>query len=225
MAKKIVLGCAVALVLGAVGGGLLLYQFVYKPGREALRAGGDAIESWSRVEEIERLNDGVEDRSPFTPPDDGLLTADQVERFAGVLRRVREDLGPRWEVLESRYGAGSRPGEEPGLEEVVGLWRDLGGLLVDAKRSQVDAVNAAGFSLGEYRWVREQVYLALGLQVVTVGLDQAMELAREGAGERLEDLARHRRNLDEEAAARNLALVEPYRGELEEWAPLALLGL
>jgi len=225
MAKKIVLGCAVALVLGAVGGGVLLYQFVYKPGREALQAGGEALGSLSRLEEVAALDEGVTDRSPFPPPADGLLTAGQVERFVAVQRRVREQMGPRLERLESRVDPERRGGGEPGFREAATLWRDLGDLALDAKRAQVDAVNAAGFSLDEYRWVREQVYTALGLEALTFGLDEALEMARQGGIQGVDDLARQRQALDDPARDHNLALVEPYRGELEEWAPLALLGL
>jgi hypothetical protein len=225
MAKKIILGCAIVLVLGAVAGGFVLYQFVYKPGRELVRAGGEAVKSVTRLEEIARLDDEVADRSPYAAPADGLLAAGQVERFVAVQREVRERLGPRWGVLEAKYEAREGPGREPGLGDLMTFWRDLGDLVLEAKQTQVEAINRAGFSLAEYRWVREQVYLALGLEVFTLGVDEVLTMAREGGMEGVEEMERQRDALRERAPAQNVDLVEPHREELQEWAPLALLGL
>jgi hypothetical protein len=225
--RNVVLGCAVVLLLAVVAGGFLFYQFVWKPGREMIASG---TEAFGTFEELGRLEEGVEDRSPYSPPADGRLTAAQVERFIAVHRTVRGDLGPRWQEVEDRYEDtdGADPGgadAEPSFTELLGFWRDLGGIATDAKRRQVEALNEQGFSLGEYEWVREQAYLALGMETLAVGLDDVVAAAREGGVAGMEDLARQQERADDAVPPENRALVEPHREELAEWAPLALLGL
>jgi hypothetical protein len=220
--RNVVLGCAVVLLLAVVAGGFLFYQFVWKPGREMIASG---TEAFGTFEELGRLEEGVEDRSPYSPPADGRLTAAQVERFIAVHRTVRGDLGPRWQEVEDRYEDTDGAGAEPSFTEMLGVWRDLGGIATDAKRRQVEALNEQGFSLAEYQWVREQAYLALGMEALAVGFGEVMTAARDGGISGMEDLARRQEQADQAVPPENRALVEPHREELAEWAPLALLGM
>lgn len=221
--RNVVLGCAVVLLLAFVAGGFAVYHFVWKPGK-AMVAGG--VEVVQKVEELARIEEeGVEDRSPYAPPADRRLTAGQVERFVAVGRQVRGALGPRFADLERRVEGFEAAGREPSLGELIDLWRQLGDLALEAKREQVAALNAQGFSLGEYEWVREQVYLGLGFEQEVAGLDELAGALRERGLDGLEELSRHERRLGEAAPPETRALVEPYRGELEEWLPLALLGM
>ena len=224
--RNVVLGCAVILLLAVVAGGVAFYYFVWTPGRELIASGTEAFET---MEELERIEEGVEDRSPYSPPPDRRLTEAQVERFIAVHEAIRTDLGPRWDEVERRYsdfdGSESAGGAEPSIREVLGFWRDLGGLATEAKRRQVEALNEQGFSLAEYEWVREQAYLALGMETLAVGLDDVAAAAREGGMSGMEDLAHQQERADEAVPPENRALVEPHRDQLQEWAPLALLGL
>jgi hypothetical protein len=88
-------------------------------------------------------------------------------------------------------------------------------LIVDAKEAQVDALNANGFSLGEYAWVRGQVIRAAGFSAYQVDL---AALAADGD----DDLVRE---LEADVPAANVALVAPYAEELEQFLPLAAFGL
>jgi hypothetical protein len=108
---------------------------------------------------------------------------------------------------------------------LIGFWRDLGGVATEAKRRQVEALNEQGFSLAEYQWVREQAYLALGMESLAVGFGELVTAARDGGISGMEDLARRQEQADQAVPPENRALVEPHREELAEWAPLALLGL
>ena len=108
---------------------------------------------------------------------------------------------------------------------MIGFWRDLGGLASEAKRRQVEALNEQGFSVAEYEWVREQVYLALGMDTLAVGLDDVVSAAKEGGFGAMEELARKQEEADRAVPPENRALVQPYREQLEEWAPLAMMGL
>lgn len=220
--RNVVLGCAVVLLLAVVAGSFLFYQFVWKPGREMIASG---TEAFGTFEELARLEEDVEDRSSYSPSADGLLTAAQVERFLAVQRTVRDDLGPRWQEIEDRYEDAESPAAEPSFTEMLGVWRDLGGIATDAKRRQVEALNEQGFSLAEYQWVREQAYLALGLESLAIGMGEVVTAARDGGIPGVEDLARRQEEADQAVPPENRALVEPHREELAEWAPLALLGM
>lgn len=220
--RNVVLGCAVVLLLAVVAAGVAFYYFVWTPGRELIASG---TEAFATVEELGRIEEGVEDRSPYAPPADRRLTGAQVERLIAVQRSVREDLGPRFEELEARYDSRTGGDTEPSIREILGFWRELGGLATEAKRRQVEALNEQGFSLAEYEWVREQAYLALGMDTLAVGLDDVAAAAREGGVSGLEDLSRQQERADDAVPPENRALVEPHRDELAEWAPLALLGL
>ncbi|HEX2251759.1 MAG TPA: hypothetical protein VHQ65_00660 [Thermoanaerobaculia bacterium] len=230
MGKKVLLGCFVAFLVAVVGGGIVFYQFVYKPGREMVRAGVEQVQGFARLGELEEMNADIENRSGYTPPADAELTTAQVERFLAVHRSVREALGPRWQQLEQSWNTetGPNPGEsgsEPGLGDVLAFWRDVGDVATEAKRAQVAALNAHDFSQQEYEWVRKQVYLALGSGAVAVSLDEVARAVREGGLTQLEDLSKGREALERQAPQHNVELVEPHREELQAWAPLAFLGL
>ena len=49
-----------------------------------------------------------------------------------------------------------------------------------AKRAQVSALNKAGLSLAEYRWIRTQTYAALGMSIGDFDVSQAIEDFKEG---------------------------------------------
>lgn len=212
--RNVLLGCGCVVLLAVVGGGAAFYFFVVRPGQEA----------FAKLEELSRIEEGVEDRSPHDPPADRRLTAGQVERFIAVHQAVREDLGPRWSELEQLHeSADGESGQQPSFREIVGFWSDLGGLAVDAKRRQVQALNEQGFSLAEYEWVREQVYLALGMDALA--LEDVVAAAREGGFQGAGEIAREQERIEAAVPPENRELVEPYREQLQEWAPLAILGL
>jgi len=234
MGKKIALGCAVVLVLAMVAGGIAFYQFVYKPGKEMFVAGKEYVESLSGLGEVVELEEGVEDRSGYAPPESGELDEAQVDRFLAVQRTVREDLGARWGELTRKYE--DRPeGREPSLREVLGFWSDLTETAKAAKRAQVEALNEQGFSTDEYRWVKRQVYAAAGAEALAVDLSQVVDAAKEGRFEDLREMAERYGEgeggdevggeVPDWVPRRNVELVEPHRDELRSAAPLALLGV
>jgi len=235
MGKKIALGCAVVLLVALVAGGVAFYHFVYKPGKEMFVAGKEYVESLSGLGEVVELEEEVDDRSAYAPPESGELEAEQVERFLAVQRTVRDDLGTRWDDLTRKYE--SRPeGREPTLQEVLGFWGDLTETAKAAKRAQVEALNEQGYSSDEYRWVKRQVYAAAGAEALAVDLSQVVEAVQEGRFDDLREMAeRYGRGGEGEDVVggeppdwvprRNVELVEPHRDELRRAAPLALLGV
>lgn len=214
--RNVLLGCGCLVLVAVIVGGAAFYYFAIRPTRQAL----------AKVDELSRMDEAVEDQSPYDPPADGRLTAEQVERFIAVQDAVREDLGPRWEELQARFeDADAGAGQEPSFREVFGFWRELGGLATDAKRRQVEALNEQDFSLAEYEWVREQVYAALGMEQLAVGIDEMVEAMKDGGLGGLGDVEEQQRRLEGAVPPENRELVEPHREQLEEWAPLAMFGL
>jgi hypothetical protein len=229
--KALALGCAVVVLLVVVAGAAGFYFFVWVPGQGMIRTGVDAVRSgkdyvagFSRLAEVAELDGGIASDPAYAPPAERILTARQVEGFVAVQRRVREATGERFEQVVDRYRGLGEPGAEVTPSQVAAALNDFATLAVDAKRVQVAAVNELGFSRQEYNWVKTQVYLALGLgDVSEVDLDRLMEAAKKGD---LEALAEGVQRTDRPAVPpANRALVEPHRDELQQYLPLAVVGL
>lgn len=206
--KKFAIGCLGVLVVVAVLGGGIVWFKVIKPGVEM------AGEFVQMGQEIEKLEQGVENQAAFDPPASGVLDETSFQRFLAAQRQMVATLEGRLKELEAKYEAldqqlndGGNPAE---LVKALGAWKDMTGLLLDAKRAQVEALNAHGFSLGEYAWVREQVYAALGRSVAVAAL-AGQDFKATG---KLPDVA-----------PETVELVEPYRQELLESHALAWWGL
>jgi hypothetical protein len=154
--KKIALGCLGVLLLLSLAGGIIVYRFVIAPGRSML-------ESAEALQQLETLNQDIDNQQPFTAPES--LTASQVDRFVAVQRQMLEQLEGRVAELEARYEQTDQ--DNMTMTEVMRVWQDFAGVLVEAKRAQVNALNTADFSLAEYAWVRQQVFIALGYSNIT----------------------------------------------------------
>jgi hypothetical protein len=99
---------------------------------------------------------------------------------------------------------------------------DLAGIVAEAKRIQVDALNQLGFSVAEYQWVRDQAYRAAGAAFTELDLKALWDAAQKGdfnveppkpqsgAGE---------------VPEKNKALVKPYLDKIQQWIALAWMGL
>lgn len=203
---RIAIGCLVVLLAVAAAGGVAWFKFV-KPGMDFA---GDVVRFG---EEFQQLDRSITNRARFTPPGDGILDERQFERFlaaqSGIRARMEAHLGPlneKYSELKAKLDADDA---EPGLRDLAGAYRDFGGLLLEAKRAQVEALNTQNFSQQEYLWVRQQVYLALGESVGAMA-------AVEGAG----DQPRTRLVPEE-----SVALVNPHRETLMETHVLAWWGL
>ncbi len=213
--KKFLLGCLVFVVLAAVGLSVAGYFFVYAPIRDFA----------NKMDEVARLDEQIENKSSHSPPSDNLLTQDQVSRFVKVQRSFQERLGDDYqgfrakiEEIDQRKKAG---GGDPGIMEMARLVGDFVGLVTGAKRAQVDALNANGFSLKEYEWVREKSWEAMGASFAYMDLEKIAEAARNGE---LGDVTGTSEEVRSSAPPENVALLKPYANEFENWAPVAWLG-
>jgi len=214
--KKLALGCGLIVLicgLAAIGGAYYLYHQV----RSTVAQFADL----GQIDEIER---GVRARGGFVPPASGELTAAQVERLVGIQSRVRERLGERFRALEAKHKALSEK-ERPGFADVPAIltaYGDIAAAWIDAKKSQVEALNDAGLSLEEYRWIREQAYRALGAAYLELDPGSlGEEIGRKGPREAGRIVA----DLHAAAAEANGKLVERFRAHLEEHLALASFGL
>lgn len=229
MRKGVALGCVAAVLLVSALAAVGFYFFVWKPGSEAVktgveivRAGKDYAAGFARLGEMAEMDDGIEDRSSYEPPADGVVSEEQMQRFLAVQRGVRAGMDGRMEALGERYSdlTGSAANVTP--RRLAEALQELGDLGVEAKRIQVRLVNEQGFSRQEYRWVKRQVYFALGMGGMTVNVDEMVRAAKEGD---LEALERSGEGGEPPVPQENVELVEPHRDELQRWAPFAFVGL
>ncbi|SRR5690554_214278 len=205
MKKKFVIGClvAVAAVL-AVGGGAA-YYYVVRPLTNTVKAGAEL----TRLVELEKR---VKNQRPFTPPADGILEAAHVDRYLQVTSSVLNGLQNRATQLEAKYES-LREGN-PGVRQVLNAYSDIISLVVEAKEMQVAALDAAGFSVGEYDWVRRSVLEAAGHGVMQVNLTALAQ------GE-VQEAARSSQPVPET----NVELVTPHLERIGDYVGLAMFGL
>jgi hypothetical protein len=220
--KKFAIGCAAVLAIVMVLGGIglyLAYDRVLKPGM----AMAGSIKELAQLGELEKQ---VRNHDAFAAPGNGELTEALVARFVKVQQQVQDKLGPRLAQLKEKQDQLDRSlsGEKrsASLGEVASGLKDLAGIILDAKRAQVEALNDAGFSLKEYDWARQQVYAAVGLNAVAIDMKKVAAEAQAG---NVTAFTPAERGTVPEAPARNKVLVAPYEKQLKEWAPLAFFGL
>lgn len=215
--KKFAIGCAVAVLVLLVlvaAGGIMVWNKYVKPMT-------GSIAELSQIAEIEKA---VRNTASFTAPDTGELTEEMVVRFVRVQEAMQARLGPQMTELKAKYDkieqAMKANGRQASFVETMGALKDLSSIVVVAKKAQVEGLNAGGFSVEEYEWIRRQVYAAAGIVTSGFDLKRIKEVAQEaGRGEAPpeEPIA--------EVPDRNKALVAPYAEKLKEWAALAFFGL
>ncbi len=236
--KKIALGCGLVVVLLAIAGAVGGYYFVYKPARTF-------VASMSQLGEVADLDAQVANTAAFTAPPEGTLNEAQVTRYVAVQQEVHRRIGARAGELQAKYKAmGDAGAETRNIGELVGAYRDLFGFIAEAKRAQVDALNAQQFSLAEYGWVKARFYEAAGVAMTGIDLRELAGQVQGGDIEALRDLAS--RTADAATAAADAAdnpparpadtvgtgvpeinktLVAPYRESMKAWIVYGMFGL
>ena len=220
--KKLLVGCLVILVAGAILLGVGGY-YLYRAASPVVQNAQDYFDRFSQLGELEKQ---IANQTPFTAPPNGELTKEQVDRFARVQQQVRSALGQRFDEIDAKYNtmkAEADGTEQSSVREAFGALGELGGLLIDARRAQVNALNQERFSSAEYSWVRAHVYQAAGVEATSAFDFQKMaEAARKGTGiESIEIPQTPIVNIP----AQNRALVKPHLDHMDEWLPLLFFGL
>jgi hypothetical protein len=216
MKNKAAIGCLIVVVVlgaGVAAGGYAAYRKV--------RSGIGRFAELSTVGELDR---GIRNQSTFDPPASGELTRTQVDQLLRVQAAVRTRLGDRVDEMERKYRTYFDKTEATAadLPALVSAYGDLAAAFMDGKRAQVDALNDAGFSLAEYRWVRAQAYAALDLRLMEIDISRLMEGARTG-----QPAAQPAPLAPPEPSGQmaNRSLVSPHRTAIESYLVLAFLGL
>src|SRR5574341_1399368 len=219
--KQIAVGCLIVLVIALAGFGVAGF-YAYRWAQPMIQSTADYLD---RARELSRLSDRVSSKSPYVPPATGELTQPQIDRFLAVQARVRDALGARWAEIEkqsARIREKTKDGRELTFSEFTTVFSDLAGIYMDARREQIDALNAHKFSDEEYRWVRLRVYEAAGLEI-TSGIDVSKleQLATDNGVSLKSEIDKARRQVP----AANIKLVRPHLAKLKESLHLAVLGL
>jgi len=220
--KKLLVGCLVILVLGAIVVGVGSY-FLYRAASPLIQDARSYYEGMSQLSELDRK---IENTDAHTPPASGELTAAQVQRFVRVQQHVRKALGQRMTEIEEKYRhlkANSESSVPVAMTDLLSGLRDITGVYVDARRYQVEALNAERFSQPEYEWVRDRVFQAGGMEVTSrIDVEKLAEAVRRGTG--IEDIGTDRLPRPN-VPARNRELVKPYVDQMDDWIPLVFFGL
>ena len=139
--KKLAIGCGILLVVLLVGGAV----------GHAISSTTRSSPPWPSLRPWARFRPSSGEcgtRAAFTPPESGELTEAQVARYLKVQDQVRTLLGSRFDEFKTKYAELSkRMDKDQGTvfdaPAVVGAYRDLARTYVDAKKAQVEALNAA----------------------------------------------------------------------------------
>lgn len=218
MGKKIAIGCLVIGLVVLIGGGLLTYNFVYKP----------VMGSVSSLQEIHEKNEQIDNQSNYQAPADNELTENQVERFVAVQKQIQQGVEDRLEEFQQKYEEldAELQNREPTLTEIMNAWGDIVDLYSDAKQIQVEALNEHDFSLQEYRYVQQSFYNALGMELFSYNIDQIAEAASQGNfNMNLEEYEKQQEELEQQVPQMNRELVSQYADSAESWLVFSWWGL
>jgi hypothetical protein len=215
--KKWMFGCLGLFIVVAIAGGYGAYRFLYKPAR-------DYVKSFTQLQVVPELNAQVANQAAFTAPANGVLNANTVERFVRAQQAMHARIGERVRELDAKYKALQGPSgtrTEPTFAEAVSALKDLTSLYVEAKRAQVEALNAERLSLAEYEWTRDRAYEALGLPIATT----LQQVIREVSAGKAPDIESITNTPAAPVPEKNRELVQPFAKELTERAGLAFFAL
>ena len=215
--KKLAIGCGVALLVVGLAGAAISY-YVY-------RQVASTITQFAELAQVPDLEGTVRNRGPFSPPASEELTDSQIEKLVQVQSEVRRRLGERMKEFEAKYKMLAEK-ENPDLTDAPALMRAYGDLArtwLDAKRGQVEALNAAGLSLEEYRWIRHQAYRALGLAFVDLDFAKIVDEAKRGVSS--ESAGQLLGSVGPAGPEINRSRIEKVKKQLEENLALASFGL
>ena len=220
MNKKTVIGCLSIFGILFVSGVVFFYFYILRPAEAIL----DDLEI---IAKMPTLNEKILSVEPFIVPEDENLTPDQLERFARVQTHIQTGLGNDHGLLRERAESligifevdGKVGNRDPILREAVFAFDGLGDVLYRAKELQVEALNREGFSLDEYRWVREMTYQALGFSRADLYLEDFAQSMKEGKYISINEA------VDKDLSSVNRDLVSLYSNMVGIWHPFLVFGL
>ena len=215
--KKLAIGCGIVLLLMGIAAAGVTY-YVYNRVSSTLT-------QFAELGQVSDLERGVRNRAPFVPPATEELTDDQIEKLLKVQSDVRRRLGERMVAFEAKYKTLAQKDNATisDAPAILRAYSDLAAAWLDAKRAQVDALNAVELSLDEYRWIREQAYRALGLPFVDLDIGKLVDEVRRGVAS--DSPGRLRGALEPMGPQANRTRLEKVKKQLEDNLALASFGL
>lgn len=216
--KKLAIGCLIIVVICCVIGAGAAY-FVYLQVRTSVAQ----MAEFAKAEEIER---DVRVRGAYEAPANEELTQAQLDRYMRVQDAIRQRIGDHFADFERRYKQLTEKKHATGFSDLPELLKAYGEIAsgwAEAKRSQVAALNEVEMSLSEYRWIRDQVYRALGMAFVDLDFAKFAEAARSGVAPSAPGQLRGA--VEPTGPEINRKLIEPYKKQLEQYLALASFGL
>lgn len=215
--KKLAIGCGIALLVTGVAAAGVTY-FLY-------RQVASTFSQFAELAKVPELEREIRNRASFTPPSTEELTEAQVEKLLQVQSHVRQRIGEQMKAFEGKYKAlaEKQKADLADAPELLAAYRDLAATWIDAKRSQIDALNAANLSLDEYKWIRDQAYRALGQAFVDLDLGKMVADAQRGITSNTPGAVRG--SMGPAGPEVNRKLVEKFRKLLEDNIALASFGL
>lgn len=210
--NKFVAGCATVFTILGLLFSLGVWLFVGRPATQAFR-------SVQELQQAPALEAQLANRAPFAAPQDGLLARDQVERYIAVQESITEQLRGGISTLAERYEqVGGQEFQIMDVLRMAGAYRDYLQLLGDVRTAQVTALDAQGFSAGEYSWVRTEVLRAAGMPISYGGFEGLVGAL---SGQQQRDPAQDART---PVPPQNAALLQEMEQEMRSVTALAVLG-
>jgi hypothetical protein len=215
--KKLAIGCGVVLLLIGMTAAAVSYY--------AYRKVSSALTQFAELGQVPDLERSVRNRDPFVAPASEELTDGQIEKLVKVQSAVRQRLGERMAAFEAKYRTLAQKDNATIVDApaILSAYRDLAATWLEAKRTQIDALNASGLSLEEYRWIRNQAYRALGMAYVDLDIGKLVDDVRRGATS--SDPGRLLGAVEPVGPEANRARVEKVKKWLEQNVALASFGL
>ena len=215
--KKFAIGCGIVLLLvcvGAAGAAYYLYNRV-----------ASTLTQFAEIGKVPELERSVRNQSAFVPPASEELTDRQIEKLLKIQADVRSRIGERMAAFETKYKSLAEQ-EKATVTDVPALlsaYRDLAATWMDAKRSQIEALNAADLSLEEYRWIRDQAYRAIGVAYVDLDIAKIVDEAKRGVTS--QEAGRLLGAVEPAGPESNRTRLEKFKQQLQQNVALASFGL
>jgi len=206
--KKFLIGCLGVILLVSIVGGILGYQFIYKPGKQFI---GDL----QQLEQITELDKKINNHNSFSIPTDNLLTAEQVDRYINVQKMMEDSLESDFDILNEKYKDIQYGGNVNDVRKFFATYSDMIRIVLNAKKSQVEALNSNNFSLDEYNWVKKQVLAAVGQNI------SSLDLSKIADGKSVPVKIALPKDIPEQ----NVELLKKYKDNFEEYLGFAFFGL
>ena len=215
--KKLAIGCGIALLVTGIAAASVTY-YLY-------RQLASTVSQFAELAKIPDLERELRNRATFTPPPSEVLTEAQIEKLVQVQTHVRQKIGEQMKAFEAKYKtlAEKQKADLSDAPELLAAYRDLATTWIDAKRSQIEALNTANLSLDEYKWIRDQAYRALGQAFVDLDIGKMVTDAQRGITSTKPGELRG--SMGPAGPESNQKLVEKFRKFLEENIALASFGL